>query len=372
MTALDIIVAKFRKASPNVASAFDEVQRRLTVLETPPVAGPPSPAPQSSQFGGLLPARLPVSSGPVVSVATVAELKSALATCAFGSVIDGGGASFDFGASLYALWSRDGNGTVTTLRNCVFTRSYMQIQGGRWFRLQDCSSVDSPYFGFKAEGSRYFEVLRCKANNAALSGFLLSLGSLDWQVWDSEAISCGGNALDHGIYAEAHNAQCVIANFLSVDHKGFGVHVSTDRGSQYPTDGLIVTGYTSLRGDTKAASVLYSTPGTVQKNVKLVGMVVKGSPGGAVYCYMPVANSNRLYGLVEWQSGAVDTDYQIANVAPVSVVNADPLIDANGRPAAGSPAANLVPNSMHGYLPALDKDGLPRLTADAGCYRVPG
>lgn len=42
MTALDDIVAKFRKGSPNIAAAFDEVQRRLTLLEQPaPVPGWP-------------------------------------------------------------------------------------------------------------------------------------------------------------------------------------------------------------------------------------------------------------------------------------------------------------------------------------------
>lgn len=41
MTALDTLVAKFRKGSPQIAAAFDEVQRRLTVLEGPPVVTPP-------------------------------------------------------------------------------------------------------------------------------------------------------------------------------------------------------------------------------------------------------------------------------------------------------------------------------------------
>lgn len=37
MTALDDIVAKFRKGSPNIAAAFDEVQRRLIALEGDPL-----------------------------------------------------------------------------------------------------------------------------------------------------------------------------------------------------------------------------------------------------------------------------------------------------------------------------------------------
>ena len=43
MTALDDIVAKFRAGSPNIAAAFDEVQRRLTVLEGGTTPPPPPP-----------------------------------------------------------------------------------------------------------------------------------------------------------------------------------------------------------------------------------------------------------------------------------------------------------------------------------------
>src|SRR3990167_8957206 len=48
VTALDTIVGKFRKGSPNIAAAFDEVQRRLGVLEAPPPSPPPPPPPAGS------------------------------------------------------------------------------------------------------------------------------------------------------------------------------------------------------------------------------------------------------------------------------------------------------------------------------------
>lgn len=47
MTALDDIVAKFRQASPNIAAAFDEVQRRLAALEG---GAPPPPPPPPSGY----------------------------------------------------------------------------------------------------------------------------------------------------------------------------------------------------------------------------------------------------------------------------------------------------------------------------------
>lgn len=45
MSALSTIVAKFRKTSPNIAAAFDEVERRLVLLEQP--ATPPPPVVQT-------------------------------------------------------------------------------------------------------------------------------------------------------------------------------------------------------------------------------------------------------------------------------------------------------------------------------------
>lgn len=53
MSALDDIVAKFRGGSPNIAAAFDEVQRRLTVLETPPVVIPPPSSPGAIAAPGI-------------------------------------------------------------------------------------------------------------------------------------------------------------------------------------------------------------------------------------------------------------------------------------------------------------------------------
>lgn len=43
MSALSDIVQKFRKSSPNIATAFDEVERRLVALETPDPAPQPLP-----------------------------------------------------------------------------------------------------------------------------------------------------------------------------------------------------------------------------------------------------------------------------------------------------------------------------------------
>ena len=45
MSALSDIVAKFRSGSPNIARAFDEVERRLVLLEAPAPPPPPPPPP---------------------------------------------------------------------------------------------------------------------------------------------------------------------------------------------------------------------------------------------------------------------------------------------------------------------------------------
>lgn len=57
MSTLGTIVAKFRKSSPNIAAAFDEVELRLIALENqeePPP--PPPPPPPPSGYGAKLPA----------------------------------------------------------------------------------------------------------------------------------------------------------------------------------------------------------------------------------------------------------------------------------------------------------------------------
>jgi hypothetical protein len=78
VTALDDIVAKFRKGSPNIAAAFDEVQRRLTLLEQPV---PPPPVPGWPPVDTTPPAWAPTRS---FTVSSAAEFASR-----YGTALDG-------------------------------------------------------------------------------------------------------------------------------------------------------------------------------------------------------------------------------------------------------------------------------------------
>lgn len=354
-------------------------------------AGTP-PTPPSGDFGGTLASdapRIDDSTGSVINVTTAAQLETALATCAFGSIIDCGDIPMTPSNGYYFLWNRNGNGVVTTVRNGNFVNGYMQIQKGSWFRLEDSVSTDSLYFGFKAEGGNNFEILRCQSINARSNGYMLTVASdgtpsINWQIWDSYDYHCGygPGSTAHSIYAETHNAQCVIANHLSVAPNYFGFHVSTDRtAAQNPyVDGLIVTGCTQVDAANRSSIVLYGTnqANHGQRNCKFVGIISQNPRNGIIYCYPPLASNNRMYGCVEFDPNG--SDYQLANVAPVyyngvttvsGVVTADPDLDGTYHPSGSSSAKGIVPAAQWGLLPEFDRDGVARVTADAGCYAVP-
>lgn len=366
----------------SVADAWKEIEvlklKGSGVTDSPPYTPPPTGPP----FGANLPARIPVSSGSVISVTNDAQLRSALSSCAFGSIIDGGGNTFSPGASLYYEWTRDGGGVVTTLRNCIFNSGYMQIKKGKWFRLQDCVSNTSQYFGFKSEGGQKFEVLRCQANNANYTGYMVTVAadntpSIDWQIWDSGDYHCGygsGSVQSHSIYAETHNANCVIANHIGNSPNYFGAHVSTDRTlAENPyTDGLWVVCSVFANNAHNASAVLYSNQsGVDQKNVKFIGVISKSAPGGILWSYDGSGLGNGVYGCVKYLAGGVSEDYQIGNVTVDTLVTGNPQLDANFRPGAGSSAKDIIPAAMAGYIPQYDRDGLQRLTKDAGAFRCP-
>jgi hypothetical protein len=85
VTALDDIVAKFRKGSPNIAAAFDEVQRRLTLLEQP------APGPSWPPVDTTPPAWDPLR---VIDVTSRASFDTAYANARDGDLITVRGVTF--------------------------------------------------------------------------------------------------------------------------------------------------------------------------------------------------------------------------------------------------------------------------------------
>ena len=328
------------------------------------------PAPR---FGADLPARLPASPGPVVEVSTPTELRAALTSAAYGSIIDGRGRTFD-GAGAPFEWKRAGS-VPTTVRNVKVTNGWIQSVRGKMLRLEDCAVRGSPMFGFRAEYGDNIELVRFRAEDTKMSGYLFALGTVGYQMWDSAAKNVGlGDTLAHGVYIESADNRCVIANHLIDGWEGFGYHLYTGRAG-YSTEGLILTCCTSLGGASYAASILdvdTNVGAQPWRNVRIVGLVSVDAPGGIAWVKdSTFADGNRLAGACEWPKGSrSDANYQIDRLAPVAHILADPLLDAAGRPAPGSPVKSLVPADWHGLVPALDRDGKARVTADAGAYAV--
>ena len=346
----------------------------------------------SLSFGFSLPPRIPFSTGSVYNVTTATQLRDRLADVPYGSIIDGGGNTFDISyGAIGTIWYWQRNPPspcpVTTLRNVKLSGSYLGVKSGSYFRFENVESINSAYpnagFGFRCEGtppSHHIEWLRCKSNNSDKSGWMIHNKSDYWQIWDSESYSSGTDLLSHAAYLESHSSNCVVANFLATDYRGYGLHVSTDALlAASLTDGIICTGITSRRSEAFSACVVYSAQSNVtQTNCKFVGIVSDDDRYGVFDSWEVLSAGNRLYGAVNFNAGGVNQP--LDRVAPVyyngssvvsGVVTANPLLDANSRPSASSSAKNIVPPDQYGYLPALDKDGNPRLTADAGCYRVP-
>lgn len=346
------------------------------------VPGTPSGAPRL--FGQSLPTRIPASTGSVINVSTFSGMQSALSTAAYGSIIDGQGLTYDCsGASLTWANTRNGAGTVTTLRNANLisspTNQAPLLILGDWFRAQDITSNNSRWWGVKCENGSNIELERVVINNSQRSGFVMGFGSTSWQLWDCESHDAGqipndDSAGAYGVYAESFNNQSVIANFLCTNPERWAWHVFDGFNPSFPVDGLIITGSTAIHsglGD-RGGAILDADFGTVT-NVKMVGLIVVDSPTGLVECHEPLSANNRLAGCVEWGSqNDPNGNFQLANMQPVAHVTTDPDLDANYRPGASSSAIDLVPVSWEGYLPATDLDGNARQTADAGCYAFLG
>lgn len=324
----------------------------------------------STQFGTSLPPRIPVSTGSVINVTTTGQLQTQMASCPIGSIIDGGGNTFDVGSAINLTWNRDGNGTTTTLRNCVFTDTrVLVLYPGSYFRIEDCTFTDAPFNGVKFEGGHHVEVVGCtitrvldtNGGSGILAAQLGTNNSHHWQIWDCEIRQAGFNStvpqFGHGIYASRADPTCVIANTLLVDMNAFGIQIYPA-----PIDGLIVTCCTIVRSDNRGGFVVSDDA----VNCKLVGPLIVDSKVGVGEIMSPLSNNNRLYGCVEWSSDGSGTN--VANLAPVNHVTTNPVIDANFVPDSSGSARNLIPQSAWGYVPPLDKDGNARVTADAGCF----
>jgi len=331
-------------------------------------AGSPPP----SVFGGFLPPRLPESTGSTINVASMAALTSAVNTAPTGSIINltaninGGGAQVNFdrvasSAAPITITSNPGvvisNYSQWYLAQCAYIRFRgLEFTGG------DCAIKPTA-------SSHDIEIDGCHIHNMTGQGILVTSSAYNVQIWNCRIHNCGDETnLDHGIYFGYARGDCVIANNLLYDNWAYNLQVYPD------CPNIIVTcntldGDTPSNPDTRGGMVLGSESG-LTTNTKTVGLIGTNAAFFAVRNYHP-GSGNNVYDSIGYGNSLGDFEAG-TGVTYTNCVHADPLYvnraAKNFHLQGGSPAIDFVDPARYGYVPPLDIDGNPRVTADAGCY----
>jgi parallel beta-helix repeat protein len=334
---------------------------------TSTVAPPPATA-----LGTAVPAALPASSGPVVSVSTSAGLQAALTAAVAGQQIVLAAGTYGSGAT---RWSLDRSGTaaapitiaaapgatVTIRGRLKTTGSYLRLVGLRFIGPND--EVNLWIAGGTAVELIASEVAWANWH----AGLYVSTGGSfrverswlhDNGRFATASAPEGGMTynLDHNIYVSS-SASGVIANNLIERARGFGIQLYTAARN------LVITGNTIVRSGN-------------------AGIVVDGSGNaGNRITGNVVALSNRFAGngSIQVGSGSVGSgnvitrnvldraiDLRVGGVTVSGNAVGDPRIGSDYRLLDGSPAIGMAEPS---YAVSPDRDGRSRDGApDAGGY----
>lgn len=358
-----------------VVRGSDDMSKRL--LRRGPQAAMRS-VPAVPIFGGLLPARIPLSTGSVTNVATEAELTSALGSVPNGSIINitasltGTGANYIIGRNASALAPI----TITRSPGVLITNYMMWDVRGSYLRLKDLDigygTIDNILIDVNAN---HVEIDGCIIHNAARMGINVQPSPTDIQVWNCTIYTNGSvsnGALDHGIYFAYARGACVIANNVFYNNCAFNMQIYPD------APGVIFTCNTLDGGqihppDSRGGLVIGSNSGGTS-NCILVGNLYTNAPLHGIEVYNPsgLDVGNNAYDSLAYNNGGSDYDLNYSGMTYTNCTNGNPLyVNVGARDyhlQAGSPAISKVQAVRYGYVPPLDKDGNARVTADAGAY----
>lgn len=354
MSALSEIVAKFRRGSPNIAAAFDEVERRLVLLEQAAHGHEPPPP----TFGGLLPPRLAESTGPEVQISTLAQLRTIADFAAPGTRVritapldgQGGQLSFNCHGTAEAPILFTGAAPV---RN--FSQWYIPNAAYVRFRGLEMSAMQ---VALKPTGvSHHIEIDGCWIHHCSRQGILISpTGEAPHiQVWNNRVENNGSQAnLDHGIYWARARPGDVLANNLLIDNWAYQIQLYPD------CVGLIVTCNRMDGGarhvDERGGLVIGSEGTAATRDCTIVGLVGYDAPANGVVRINQPIGPTRCFDSTGWGNG--DTDFE-----------PDPNMQYVNCQHGGSPKG-LVQPPRYGYVPPFDINGRTRVTADAGCFAL--
>ncbi len=331
-----------------------------------------------SSFGSLLPARIAESTGPVVNVATLAQLQAALSSAANGSIINIT-SSMSGGGSILSLTRNASAGspiTITSSPGVLITGFGQWNVRGSYLRLRGLNIGYGTIDGIKIDtNAHHIEVDGCTVHHAARQGINVQPSPTDIQIWNNTIHTNGSQVnvnLDHGTYWAYASGDCIFANNLAYNNCSYGLQV-------YPnSSGVIVTCNTLDGGQVHAGGrggMVIGSESGLTDNVKVIGLLGTNAPWYAIDLYNPSGGDagNNAYDSLGFGNGR--GDFQAGSgMTYTNCTHADPLyVNAGARNyhlQAGSPAISKIQAARYGYVPPTDKDGVTRVTADAGCYAV--
>lgn len=339
-------------------------------VEPPPP--PPPPPPPIGKYGDLLPARMPQSDGNPVNVGSYAQLVSAINGAKGGQIINI--AQTITGAGSIRLGGVFNRGNPVTVQcepgvKLVGNGSgnLLHVTGQGW-RLKNIDVSNGGDSNIKCDDrSDHVEIVGCKVSDARRMGILVycTATPYDIQVWDCEMWSNGSDAqLDHNMYWGTGAKGCVVANCLAVNGIAWNYQM-------YPKcPDVIVTCCTADGKGAWGGMVIGSEGGGETKNMRVVGLVATNGARFGVWPYKSGSGNTVMDSI---GSGNPSADFSSGSgVSYTNCKSADPKYvnrnAGNYRLQAGSPAIGHIQSERFGYVPAKDKDGKARVTADAGCY----
>lgn len=350
-------------------------------LTVPTASAPPT-------FGSSLPARIAQSTGSVTNVATTAELTSALSSVANGGIINitanlnGGGAIL----TITRAGSAAAPVTITSDPGVLITNFYQWNIRGSYLRFKGLNIGSATLDGIKIDtGANHIEIEKCKVHNSSRQGIIIGGAGdqiADVQIWDSEiyingTTGAGFNNLDHGVYA-TNTLRLTIANTLFYGNpNGFAMQI-------YPecVDTIITCCVSDEQLNTLGGGggplVIGSETGQAVTNLTAVGLLLTNGQLAACHIWAPSGSTRtniNVYDSIAYLTGSPQFE-TASGVTYTNCANAsvDPLyVNRTARDytlQAGSPAISKIQSARYGYVPALDKNGVARVTPDAGCYKA--
>jgi len=345
-------------------------------------------------FGTSLPARLPASTGTEYWVSTTGNdttgdgsfgnpwrtIQKAFDNVSLtGSIINLRGGTY--ATETQAEWTRAGSSTNPVLLRphlsepIILTGCRIYISGSylRIGYLEITAATSGLPDGIKLENAANIEIVGCNIHdnpaNGILAGPALATPATDIQIWDTITHNNGSiTGQHHGLYL-GNCPNIVVANVLSYANIGYGVQ-------WYPnTDNGIMTCCTFDDHANAGATVFGPETGSVSDN-SWYGIIVTNSAGWGVDDYNGGGTelNDNVYDSIG--TGNALGDFQdIGRIVFTNCTTGDPLyVDRTNRNyhiQAGSAAIGKVDSSREVWIPALDIEGVARVTADAGAYAAP-